>query len=72
MQKSIVECIANFSDSRRPEVIAAIRQAVASVEHVSLLDQHSDNDHNRTVLTFAGPPDKVKEAAFPRLPKRLS
>ncbi|HSQ28146.1 MAG TPA: glutamate formimidoyltransferase [Anaerolineales bacterium] len=69
MQTHIVECIANFSDARRPEVIAAIRQAIASVEHVSLLDQHSDNDHNRTVLTFAGPPDKVEEAAFRAIAK---
>ncbi len=64
MQKAIVECIANFSDARRPEVIEAIMQAITAVDQVSLLDRHSDNDHNRTVLTFAGPPDQVEQAAY--------
>jgi glutamate formiminotransferase/formiminotetrahydrofolate cyclodeaminase len=38
--------------------------AITSVEGVTLLDRHSDLDHNRTVLTFVGPPDAVEEAAF--------
>lgn len=69
MQKAIVECIANFSDARRPQVIEAIMQAITSVEQVSLLDRHSDNDHNRTVLTFAGPPAQVEEAAYQAIAK---
>ncbi len=60
----IVECIPNFSEARRPEVVDAIVAAVESVAEVSLLDRSSDNDHNRTVLTFAGTPDAVSEAAF--------
>ncbi len=60
----IVECIPNFSEARRPEVVDAIAAAVESVAEVSLLDRSSDNDHNRTVLTFAGPPQPVAEAAF--------
>ncbi|MBT7075465.1 MAG: glutamate formimidoyltransferase [Anaerolineae bacterium] len=60
----IVECIPNFSEARRPEVVDAIVNAVKSVPEVSLLDRSSDNDHNRTVLTFAGPPQPVAEAAF--------
>ncbi len=64
MLTSLVECIANFSDARRPEVIEAIIQAIQSVPSVSLLDRHSDLDHNRTVLTFVGPPDRIGEAAF--------
>ena len=60
----IVECIPNFSEARRPEVVDAIVAAVESVPEVSLLDRSSDNDHNRTVLTFAGPPHPVAEAAF--------
>ncbi len=69
MQKAIVECIANFSEARRPEVIQAIRQAILSVDQVNLLDQHSDNDHNRTVLTFAGPPVEIEEAAYRAIAK---
>jgi glutamate formiminotransferase/formiminotetrahydrofolate cyclodeaminase len=66
---SIIECIPNFSDARRPEVVAAIRQAIASVPGAVVLDQHSDLDHNRSVITFAGPPEAVGEAAFQAIAK---
>jgi len=69
MSQPIVECIANYSDARRPEVIEAIIQAITSVRTVSLLDRHSDTDHNRTVLTFVGPPDEIEEAAFRSIAK---
>ncbi len=64
MSSKIVECIANYSEARRPEVVEAIAAAIRSVAGVHLLDRHSDLDHNRTVLTFAGPPEAVEEAAF--------
>jgi len=64
MSLPIVECIPNFSEARRPAVIDSIRQAITSVPGVSVLDQHSDLDHNRTVITFAGVPPGVEEAAF--------
>jgi len=64
MPDPIVECIPNFSEARRPEVIAEIIKAVQSVPGVLILDRHSDLDHNRTVLTFVGPPTSVEEAAF--------
>jgi glutamate formiminotransferase/formiminotetrahydrofolate cyclodeaminase len=64
MSTKIVECIANYSEAHRPEVVEAIASAIRSVEGVYLLDRHSDLDHNRTVLTFAGSPDGVEEAAF--------
>ncbi|GAB4530053.1 MAG: hypothetical protein Fur0018_17070 [Anaerolineales bacterium] len=60
----LVECIPNFSEGRRPEVVAAIVEAIASVEGVVVLDQHSDADHNRTVITYVGAPAAVEEAAF--------
>jgi len=64
MIEQIVECIANFSEARRPEIIDEITAAISSVHRVFLLDRHSDKDHNRTVLTFAGPPQEIEEAAF--------
>jgi glutamate formiminotransferase/formiminotetrahydrofolate cyclodeaminase len=64
MSNPIVECIPNFSEGRRPEVVKAIMAAVSSVAGVQLLDHSSDLDHNRSVLTFAGPPQAVEEAAF--------
>jgi glutamate formiminotransferase/formiminotetrahydrofolate cyclodeaminase len=60
----IVECVPNFSEARRPEVVAQIRSAIAAIEGVTFLDQHSDVDHNRTVLTFVGEPEAVEQAAF--------
>lgn len=60
----IIECIPNFSDAKRPEVIEAIIDAVAAVPGVHVLDRHSDMDHNRTVLTFIGDPAGVEEAAY--------
>ncbi|GAB4458879.1 MAG: hypothetical protein OHK0041_23560 [Anaerolineales bacterium] len=60
----LIECIPNFSEARRPEVIDQIVAAVQSVPEVKFLDRSSDLDHNRTVLTFAGPPPAVEEAAF--------
>jgi glutamate formiminotransferase/formiminotetrahydrofolate cyclodeaminase len=64
MPNPLVECIPNFSEARRPEVIEAIVAAIAGVPEISLLNQSSDSDHNRTVVTFAGPPIAVEEAAF--------
>jgi glutamate formiminotransferase / formiminotetrahydrofolate cyclodeaminase len=62
MQK-IVECVPNFSEGRRPEVIDAIVQAITSVKDVYLLDREMDADHNRAVITIVGPPETIGEAA---------
>jgi glutamate formiminotransferase len=60
----LVECVPNFSEGRDAATIAALQEAVRAVDGVRLLDTHSDADHNRTVLTFAGTPGAVAEAAF--------
>ncbi len=62
--RPLVECIPNFSEGRRPEVIEAIVEAVRSTPGVALLDYSADPDHNRSVLTFVGAPESVEEAAF--------
>lgn len=64
MKTRIVECVPNFSEGRRPEVVDAIAGAIRSVPGVRLLDQSSDANHNRSVLTFVGEPMAVKDAAF--------
>lgn len=61
---TLIECIPNFSEACRPEIIDQIAAAITSVEGARLLDRSSDLDHNRTVLTFAGSPEAVEEAAF--------
>jgi len=60
----IVECVPNFSEGRNPAVIQALVTAVTSVPDVLLLHTTMDHDHHRSVLTFAGPPDAVGEAAL--------
>jgi glutamate formiminotransferase/formiminotetrahydrofolate cyclodeaminase len=60
----LIECVPNFSEGRRPEVIAAIRDAIAGVKSVHLLDVSSDASHNRSVITFVAPIDVVADAAF--------
>ena len=60
----LVECVPNFSEGRRPEVVTAIRDAIAAVESVSILDVSSDASHNRTVITFVAPVESAVDAAF--------
>jgi glutamate formiminotransferase len=59
----IVECVPNFSEGRRPEVIDAIVQAITSVANIYLLGREMDADHNRAVITIVGPPETIGEAA---------
>lgn len=66
---TLIECIPNFSEGRRPEVIEQIAQAVRSVDDVSLLDVQSDATHNRCVVTFVGQEGPVAEAAFRAIEK---
>lgn len=69
MPEPLIECVPNFSEARRPEVITAIEEAIVSVREITILDRHSDLDHNRTVITFVGPPETVGEAAFQGIAK---
>jgi glutamate formiminotransferase len=64
LSEQLVECVPNFSEGRRPEVIAAIRDAVASVEGVRVLDLHADIDHNRSVLTYVVPVTHAVESGL--------
>ena len=58
----LVECVPNLSEGSRQDVIAMFAQAVTETRGVVLLDRTSDADHDRSVLTFAGPPDAVLAA----------
>jgi glutamate formiminotransferase / formiminotetrahydrofolate cyclodeaminase len=69
MPDPLVECVANYSEARRPKVVEEIAKSILGVAGVQLLDQHSDLDHNRSVLTFVGPPAAVEEAAFRSIAK---
>lgn len=60
----LVECVPNFSEGREQGTVQALIDAVTSTADVTLLDHSMDADHNRSVLTFCGPPDAILEAAF--------
>jgi len=60
----IIECIPNISEGRDQAKINAIVSVVESVEGVMLLDVDPGKSTNRTVITFAGEPERVVEAAF--------
>lgn len=60
----VVECVPNFSEGRRPEVIEQIVTAAKSVAGALVLDVKPDHDHNRVVVTLIGEPEAVSEAAF--------
>ena len=72
MPRQLVECVPNFSEGRDPAKIDAIVQSILAVPEVVLLDRESDADHNRCVLTFAGPPAAVAEAAFRSVEKAIA
>ncbi|MEO0084010.1 MAG: glutamate formimidoyltransferase [candidate division WOR-3 bacterium] len=60
----LIECVPNFSEGRRPEVIDKIVSAILSVEGITLLDKEMNSDHNRAVISFIGEPQNVVDAAF--------
>jgi len=60
----VVECVPNFSEGRRKEVIEAIVEPFRIAAGVRLLDYAPDPDHNRTVVTVAGDPENVLAAVF--------
>jgi glutamate formiminotransferase / formiminotetrahydrofolate cyclodeaminase len=62
--KRLIECVPNFSEGRDPAKVDKIVQAMSGVPGVYVLDREMDADHNRSVITLAGEPDSVGEAAI--------
>lgn len=65
----LVECVPNFSEGRDREKISAITKEIESTPQVTLLDVDPGESTNRTVVTFIGTPEGVKEAAFKAIKK---
>ena len=72
MARQLVECVPNFSEGRDAAKMDAIVQAILAVPDVVLLDRESDADHNRSVLTFVGPPAAVADAAVRGVEKAVA
>ena len=60
----LLECVPNISEGRDPDKIASIAEEVIKHKKVRLLNISSDRDHHRSVFTFVGEPEEVKEAAL--------
>ena len=60
----IVECVPNFSEGRRPEVIKKIAAAASRFKKVKVLDIEWDRDHNRSLMTLVGDPKQMLDAVF--------
>ena len=65
----LVECVPNFSEGRDADKIGAIRREIEAIPGVKLLDVDPGASTNRTVVTFIGTPEAVKEAAFRAIAK---
>jgi glutamate formiminotransferase/formiminotetrahydrofolate cyclodeaminase len=68
MQK-IIECVPNFSEGRNSAIIEQITDEIKKIDGVILLDVDPGKDTNRTVVTFAGSPEGVEEAAYQAIKK---
>jgi glutamate formiminotransferase len=66
-----IECVPNFSEGRDRERIQALAAAMGAIKGAWVLDVHSDPDHNRSVVTLAGEPEAVLEAALGGVSKAL-
>jgi len=62
--RRLIECVPNFSEGRNSARIEALAAAMGGVRGAWVLDCHSDPDHNRSVITLAGEPEAVAEAAL--------
>ena len=62
--KKVIECVPNFSEGRDLALIKQITDVIESVQGIRLLDVDPGESTNRTVVTFIGEPEPVKEAAF--------
>jgi glutamate formiminotransferase / formiminotetrahydrofolate cyclodeaminase len=69
--KQIIECVPNFSEGRDMAVIQQITDQIKTVEGVMLLDVDPGAATNRTVVTIAGEPEQVIEAAFRAVKKAM-
>ncbi len=69
--KRLIECVPNFSEGRDAAKVDAIVAAMSGVPGVFVLDREMDADHNRSVITLAGEPEPVAEAALAGVGKAL-
>lgn len=60
----LVQCVPNFSEGRRPEVVERIVEAITNASAVQVVDHSMDVDHNRSVVTFIGSPEDIRKSVL--------
>ncbi|MGC9167107.1 MAG: glutamate formimidoyltransferase [Thermoplasmata archaeon] len=60
----LVECVPNFSEGKRKEIVDEIVNAISYRQEIMVLDIEMDPNHNRSVITFVSPIEFAVEAAF--------
>ncbi len=69
MENKLIECVPNFSEGKDLDLIKQITNEIEAIDQIQLLDVDPGAEMNRTVVTFIGPPNAVKEAAFQAIKK---
>jgi glutamate formiminotransferase/formiminotetrahydrofolate cyclodeaminase len=69
MSEPLIECVPNFSEGQNKDVIDQIINEIKTTDGVTLLDVDPGFEMNRTVVTFVGNPEGVKNAAFSAIKK---
>jgi glutamate formiminotransferase len=64
MAKQLIECVPNFSEGRRKDVIEAIVKPFKETKGCYLFDYRADEDHNRLVVSLAGNPNAICDAVM--------
>ncbi|MCX7828308.1 MAG: glutamate formimidoyltransferase [Thermanaerothrix sp.] len=64
MSKALVECVPNYSEGRRKDIIEAIVEPFKNRPGVYLFDYRADEDHNRLVVSLVGNPEPLQEAVI--------
>ena len=62
MAKQLIQCVPNFSEGRRADVVEAIVEPFRNKKGCGLFDYRADDDHNRLVVTLVGEPEPIQEA----------
>ncbi len=61
---NLIQCVPNFSEGRRADVVQKIVDAISSASEVKVVDYSMDVDHNRSVVTMLGQPKDVRKSIF--------
>lgn len=60
----LIQCVPNFSEGRRRDVVEAIVDSIETSSRARVVDYSMDVDHNRAVVTIIGEPHDIRKSAY--------